>query len=150
MLGAAEDVEAELVHRVCEQELLHPVTSLLGSFLPLIVTVCQDPQVFSCPVLQTSAALTLAKFMLIRYVCMQCACIFTCVHACTCICTLIYVHVCACVACEHSVSKFSSKFCDQNLQLLFTILEKVTMHACTVLTVCVCYLYAHTCVPVCL
>ena len=124
MLGAAEDVEAELVHRVCEQELLHPVTSLLGSFLPLIVTVCQDPQVFSCPVLQTSAALALAKFMLIRYA--------VCMHTYVYIRTLIYIHVCVCVDCKHPVSQFSSKFCDQNLQLLFTILEKVTVYVCTV------------------
>jgi condensin complex subunit 1 len=83
IIGAAEDMEAELIHQVCEQELLHPDHSLLGSFLPLVVGVCQDPQTFSCPMLQTSAALTLSKLMLI-----------------------------------------SSKFCDQNLQLLFTMLEK--------------------------
>lgn len=62
--AAADDAEAELMRRVCEIEVGEG--GLLGWFEPLIVAVVTNPSRYPFPALQASAALTLAKFMLIR------------------------------------------------------------------------------------
>ena len=62
--ATAEDVEAEMMKRVCEQEVMG--TGLLASFEPVIVGVVVSPSLYPCPALQASAALALAKFMLVR------------------------------------------------------------------------------------
>ena len=61
--ATAEDVEAEMMKRVCEQEVMG--TGLLASFEPVIVGVVVSPSLYPCPALQASAALALAKFMLV-------------------------------------------------------------------------------------
>jgi len=63
--ASADDPEAELVRRLCEVELLED-TSLFGQFVPIILDVCHNPSHYCCPTLQTAAALSLAKLMLIR------------------------------------------------------------------------------------
>ena len=93
LLGAAaDDVEAELMRKVCETE-VGGVAGMLTCFEPLIVTVVTNPSKYPCPALQASAALTLAKFMLIRCVCVcVCVCVCAlCVRVCVCMC------VCVCV-----------------------------------------------------
>ncbi|XP_074654081.1 condensin complex subunit 1-like isoform X2 [Tubulanus polymorphus] len=80
--GAEEDVEAEYIRKICEEDLISG-DNLLALFQPIIVAVCSNPSKYSDPDLQSSAALALAKFMLV-----------------------------------------SSEFCDSQLQLLFTILDK--------------------------
>ena len=68
MMGAvAEDLELELIHRVCEEELLAPLVSLLGCLVPVVTAVCKDPAHYNSPMLQSAAALALSKIMLIRY-----------------------------------------------------------------------------------
>ena len=62
--AAADDVEADLVRKVCEYEV--GGAGLLSWFEPIIVAVVTNPSKFPCPTLQASASLTLAKFMLIR------------------------------------------------------------------------------------
>ena len=62
--ATAEDTEADLMRRVCEVEV--GSTGLLSLFEPLIVAVVSNPSKYGCPVLQTSAVLALAKYMLIR------------------------------------------------------------------------------------
>ena len=65
LMGASgEDVEGELIRRVCEVDV--GSTGLLSLFEPLIVAVVTNPSKFNCPVLQTSAVLALSKFMMIR------------------------------------------------------------------------------------
>lgn len=67
MMGAvAEDVELELIHRVCEEELLTPLVSLLGCLVPMVTAVCRDPTHYNSPMLQSAAGLALSKIMLIR------------------------------------------------------------------------------------
>eukprot|EP00731_Ephydatia_muelleri_P015359 Em0008g1079a len=61
--AAAEDVETEMMKRVCELEVMG--TGLLASFEPVIVGVVVSPSLYPCPALQASAALALAKFMLV-------------------------------------------------------------------------------------
>ena len=74
MMGAvAEDLELELVHKVCEEELLAPLVSLLGCLVPMVTAVCKDPTHYPSPMLQSAAALALSKIMLIRYVYTLCA-----------------------------------------------------------------------------
>jgi len=80
--AVAEDAEAEYIRRICEIELISG-ENLLSIYAPLSVIVCSNPAKFKSIELQTAAALSLSKYMII-----------------------------------------SSEFCDQHLQLLFTILEK--------------------------
>jgi len=63
--ATADDPEAELIKRLCEVELLED-TNMFGKFVPVILDVCHNPTHYSCPTLQTAAALSLAKLMLIR------------------------------------------------------------------------------------
>ena len=62
--AAAEDIEADLVRKVCEFEV--GGVGLLSWFEPIIVAVVTNPSKYPCPTLQASASLALAKFMLIR------------------------------------------------------------------------------------
>ena len=71
--ASAEDADADLVRRVCELE-VGGAGGLLAVFEPLIVAVVTNPSKYGCRVLQTSAVLTLAKYMLIRCVCV-CVCV---------------------------------------------------------------------------
>ena len=64
--AAADDIEAELMRKVCETE-VGGAAGILACFEPLIVAVVTNPSNYPCPALQASAALALAKFMLIRY-----------------------------------------------------------------------------------
>ena len=65
LIGAtAEDVEGDMIRRVCEVDV--GSTGLLSRFEPLIVSVVSNPSQYRCPVLQTSAVLALSKYMLIR------------------------------------------------------------------------------------
>ena len=64
--AAADDIEAELMRKVCETE-VGGAAGMLACFEPLIVAVVTNPSNYPCPALQASAALALAKFMLIRY-----------------------------------------------------------------------------------
>lgn len=62
--AVADDAEAELMRRVCEVEV--GGEGLLAMYEPLLVAVVTNPSKYPHPALQTSAALALAKFMLIR------------------------------------------------------------------------------------
>ena len=62
--AAAEDVEGDMIRRVCEVDV--GSTGLLSLFEPLIVSVVANPSKFRCAVLQTSAVLALSKYMMIR------------------------------------------------------------------------------------
>lgn len=62
--AAADDVESELIRKVCESELCG--SGLLASLLPLIVAVLSNPSSFPGEQLQCSAALALSKYMLAR------------------------------------------------------------------------------------
>ena len=64
--AAADDIETELMRKVCETE-VGGAAGMLACFEPLIVAVVTNPSNYPCPALQASAALALAKFMLIRY-----------------------------------------------------------------------------------
>nr|XP_014349218.1 PREDICTED: condensin complex subunit 1 [Latimeria chalumnae] len=87
LVGAsADDSEAELIHKICNTELLDG-KQLLSAFVPLILKVCGNPGKYSDPDLTTTASLALSKFMMI-----------------------------------------STEFCDSQLRLLFTMLEKSPLH----------------------
>lgn len=79
--ASAEDVEAEFISRICEQELVSG-TGMLGVYAPVVLAVCRSPAKYPQEALQTAAVLTLCKYM------------------------------CA-----------SREFCDDNLQLLFSIMK---------------------------
>uniref|UniRef100_A0A6P8PGL9 Condensin complex subunit 1 n=1 Tax=Geotrypetes seraphini TaxID=260995 RepID=A0A6P8PGL9_GEOSA len=65
LVGAsADDTEAELIRKICETELLDG-QQCFSAFVPLILKVCSNPGRFSDPTLLTTAALALAKFMMI-------------------------------------------------------------------------------------
>ena len=69
--ASAEDTEAELIKKILETE-VGGAGGLLSTFEPLIVGVVTNPSKYSCPILQTSASLALAKYMLIRYIHISC------------------------------------------------------------------------------
>lgn len=65
LTGAVDDdVEAEVFRKVCDSEVCG--CGLLGSLLPLVVTVVTKPGMFTSLQLQTSATLALSKYMLVR------------------------------------------------------------------------------------
>ena len=61
---AADDMEAEVIRRVCTEEVCG--RGMLGSILPVIITVLSKPQQYRSDQLQTSAALSLSKYMVVR------------------------------------------------------------------------------------
>ena len=63
-----EDIEAELFKKVLHNEVCG--SGLLGSLLPLLVTVVTKPGVYSSLQLQSAATLALSKYMLLRYACL--------------------------------------------------------------------------------
>ena len=67
--ASADDTEAELIKKILETE-VGGAGGLLATFEPLVVGVVTNPSKYNCPMLQTSACLALAKYMLIRSVCM--------------------------------------------------------------------------------
>lgn len=71
-----EDHVLDLVHGVMETE-IGGAGGMLTLFEPLIVHVASNPSKFVCEKLQTSSALSLSKYMLIRQVTMILTCIFT-------------------------------------------------------------------------
>ncbi|XP_029436445.1 condensin complex subunit 1 [Rhinatrema bivittatum] len=65
LVGAsADDIEAELIRKICDTEILEG-QQCLSTFVPLLLKICSNPGRFSDPNLLTTAALALAKFMLI-------------------------------------------------------------------------------------
>merc|ERR550534_2434090 len=62
--AVAEDAEAEYIRKLCEMEVVTG-SNLLSFFTPLIVTICSSRAKYNSPELQSSAALALAKFMLV-------------------------------------------------------------------------------------
>ncbi|KAG8435743.1 hypothetical protein GDO86_013621 [Hymenochirus boettgeri] len=65
LVGAsADDIEAELIRKICDTELLDG-QQYLSAFLPLVLRVCNNPGRYNDPDLCTVAALALAKFMMI-------------------------------------------------------------------------------------
>lgn len=81
--GTTEDDFTEAVAHIRERELLYGQNSLLSSFGPLVKEICANNTSYPNPVLQSQAALCMAKLM--------------------------------CV---------SSEYCEENLSLLITILER--------------------------
>ena len=63
--AAAEDMEAEIIRRVCNEEVCG--SGMLGALLPIIITVLSKPKQFPSEYLQTSATLALSKYMIVRY-----------------------------------------------------------------------------------
>uniref|UniRef100_A0A8C6Y588 Condensin complex subunit 1 n=1 Tax=Naja naja TaxID=35670 RepID=A0A8C6Y588_NAJNA len=65
LVGAsAEDTEMELIHTICETELLDG-KQLLSAFVPLVVKICNNPGLYNDPALSAAAALALGKFCMI-------------------------------------------------------------------------------------
>ncbi|XP_075468792.1 condensin complex subunit 1 isoform X2 [Ascaphus truei] len=65
LVGAsADDLEAELIRKICDSELLDG-QQYLSAFLPLVIRVCNNPGRYSDPDLCTVCTLTLAKFMMV-------------------------------------------------------------------------------------
>ncbi|KAE8589790.1 hypothetical protein XENTR_v10017743 [Xenopus tropicalis] len=65
LVGAsADDIEAELIRKICDTELLGE-QQYLSAFLPLILRICNNPGRYNDPDLCTVATLALAKFMMI-------------------------------------------------------------------------------------
>uniref|UniRef100_A0A8C5N0N7 Condensin complex subunit 1 n=1 Tax=Leptobrachium leishanense TaxID=445787 RepID=A0A8C5N0N7_9ANUR len=62
--ASADDVEAELIRKICENEVLGG-QQYLSAFLPLVLQICRNPGKYSDPDLGTVASLTLAKYMMI-------------------------------------------------------------------------------------
>lgn len=65
--ATADDAEAEAIRRVCDGHLVSGDRAMLSRVRPLLVYICTNPALFPDKGLQTAAALTLAKFMLVRY-----------------------------------------------------------------------------------
>ena len=64
MGAAADDMEGEVIRRVCEGEVCG--SGLLASLLPLVVMVLSNPSSYPSLQLQSSAVLALSKYMLAR------------------------------------------------------------------------------------
>ena len=62
--AAADDMEGELVRKVCEEDVCG--CGLLASILPLVVMVLSNPSQYPSVELQSSAVLALANYMLVR------------------------------------------------------------------------------------
>lgn len=60
-----EDIESELIRKVCSDELCSN-DSLLGTMLPLLITIITTPTYQEYTSLQISAVLALSKYMLVR------------------------------------------------------------------------------------
>lgn len=63
-IGGGDEQEADFVRKVMETEV--GAGGMLAAFEPLIVCVVSNPSKYNCDVLQSTAALSLSKFMLIR------------------------------------------------------------------------------------
>nr|CAD7196369.1 unnamed protein product [Timema douglasi] len=83
--AVADDQEAELIHSVCEKDIVCG-SGILAELSTLVLNTCRDPVTFSDPSLQTAAALSMAKMMLV-----------------------------------------SSEFCEKNLQLLVSLMERSSL-----------------------
>ncbi|KAM9300116.1 condensin complex subunit 1 [Morus bassanus] len=65
LVGAsADDTEAELIHSICETELLDG-KHLFSAFVPLVLKICNNPGLYSDSALSAAAALTLGKMCMI-------------------------------------------------------------------------------------
>ncbi|NXF08403.1 CND1 protein, partial [Smithornis capensis] len=65
LMGAtAEDTEAELIRNICETELLDG-RHLFSAFVPLVLKICNNPELYSDSALSAAAALTLGKICMI-------------------------------------------------------------------------------------
>uniref|UniRef100_A0A8D2NHU1 Condensin complex subunit 1 n=1 Tax=Zonotrichia albicollis TaxID=44394 RepID=A0A8D2NHU1_ZONAL len=65
LVGAtADDTEAELIHSICETELLDG-KHLLSAFVPLVLKICNNPGPHGDSALSAAAALTLGKLCMI-------------------------------------------------------------------------------------
>ncbi|NWI24881.1 CND1 protein, partial [Sula dactylatra] len=65
LMGAsADDTEAELIHSICETELLDG-KHLFSAFVPLVLKICNNPGLYSDSALSAAAALTLGKMCMI-------------------------------------------------------------------------------------
>ncbi len=62
--AAADDMEAEIIRKVCSEEICQ--SGMLGSVLPVIIAVLSKPKQYPSEQLQTSAALSLSKYMIVR------------------------------------------------------------------------------------
>ncbi|XP_053306330.1 condensin complex subunit 1 isoform X2 [Spea bombifrons] len=62
--ASADDIEADLIRKICDTELLGG-QQYLSAFLPLVLQICSNPGKYSDPDLSTVATLTLAKYMMI-------------------------------------------------------------------------------------
>ena len=63
--AAADDVEAEVIRHVCNEE-ISGSGSMLGAILPVIITVLSKPQQYPSTELQTASMLALSKYMIVR------------------------------------------------------------------------------------
>ncbi|XP_065194710.1 condensin complex subunit 1-like [Sycon ciliatum] len=63
--ATADDAEAEAIRRVCDGQLVCGERAMLSRVRPLLVYICTNPAMFPDTRLQTAAALTLSKFMLV-------------------------------------------------------------------------------------
>lgn len=64
-IGGGDEQEVDFVRKVMETE-VGGAGGMLATFEPLLVCIISNPSKYSCESLQTAAALSLAKFMLIR------------------------------------------------------------------------------------
>ncbi|NXQ23847.1 CND1 protein, partial [Alaudala cheleensis] len=65
LVGAtADDTEAELLHSICETELLDG-KHLFSAFVPLVLKICNNPGLYCDSALSAAAALTLGKLCMV-------------------------------------------------------------------------------------
>lgn len=70
--GAADDAEAEVINNVLESEIVTG-NGLLTKFVPIVLHVCQHPEIYNNKNLQAAATLTLCKMMTVSSVfCQEC------------------------------------------------------------------------------
>lgn len=64
LVGAtAEDSIAELIHQICESELICSASGLLNSFVPILMEILTYPAKYRSEKIQLAACLTLVRFM---------------------------------------------------------------------------------------
>nr|XP_018906825.1 PREDICTED: condensin complex subunit 1 [Bemisia tabaci] len=63
-IAAADDAAQELIRKVCESEIVTG-KGLLAVFCPMILHICQNPQVFSGEILKSVASAGLSKLMMV-------------------------------------------------------------------------------------
>lgn len=65
MGASAEDTIAELIHNICENDLIASEKGLFYHFIPILIEILSHPGKYPDPHVQCSAVLTLMRFMIV-------------------------------------------------------------------------------------